>query len=90
MGYYHRRQLLRAGLVPLAAFVTGNPLSKDAVAETRRGIFDARSGKFLGTWGSLGLGDLQFQVICGLALDDQGNIDVADCGLKMVKKFRLP
>lgn len=41
MGYYHRRQLLRAGLVPLAAFVTGNPLSKEAVAETRRGIFDA-------------------------------------------------
>jgi len=41
MSFLHRRQLLRAGVVPLGAFVAGNPLPSDVVAETRRGIFDA-------------------------------------------------
>jgi len=41
MSYFHRRPVLRAGLVSLANFVSGNPLSRAAIAETRRGIFDA-------------------------------------------------
>jgi predicted TIM-barrel fold metal-dependent hydrolase len=41
MPYFHRRELLHAGVVSLGAFVAGNPLRKDVVAETRRGIFDA-------------------------------------------------
>jgi uncharacterized protein len=41
MSYYHRRELLTAGVVALANFVIGEPLSSEAQAETRRGIFDA-------------------------------------------------
>ncbi len=41
MPYFHRRQALRAGVVGLAEFVSGPALSRGAVAETRRTIFDA-------------------------------------------------
>jgi predicted TIM-barrel fold metal-dependent hydrolase len=41
MSYAHRRQVLRAGLVSLAHFVIGGPLTPEAQAESRRGIFDA-------------------------------------------------
>ncbi|HZT34048.1 MAG TPA: amidohydrolase family protein [Bryobacteraceae bacterium] len=41
MSFFHRRHLLRAGVVGLANFVLGEPLTREAVAETRRGIFDA-------------------------------------------------
>ncbi len=41
MSYYHRRQVLKAGIVALGNFVFGDPLSKEVQAETRRGIFDA-------------------------------------------------
>jgi predicted TIM-barrel fold metal-dependent hydrolase len=41
MSFYHRRAVFRAGLVSLANFVFGEPLTRAAKAETRRGIFDA-------------------------------------------------
>jgi uncharacterized protein len=41
MSHFHRRQILRSGVVALANFVIGAPLSNEAQAETRRGIFDA-------------------------------------------------
>ncbi len=41
MSFFHRRQIFRAGLVSLANFIIGTPLSREAQAETRRGIFDA-------------------------------------------------
>jgi uncharacterized protein len=41
MSYYHRRQVLRAGIVALGNFVIGGPLPRDAEAQGRRGIFDA-------------------------------------------------
>jgi hypothetical protein len=41
MSHYHRRQFLHAGVVALANFVSGEPLSREVQAETRRGIFDA-------------------------------------------------
>lgn len=41
MSHFHRRQLLQAGLIALADLVIGEPLSMEAQAETRRGIFDA-------------------------------------------------
>lgn len=41
MSYVHRRQMFHAGLVSLANFVIGEPLTSEAKAETRRGIFDA-------------------------------------------------
>src|SRR5215831_4858732 len=41
MSFYPRRQFLRRSIVSLASFVTGSSLPKEAVAETRRGIFDA-------------------------------------------------
>ncbi|HEV8131968.1 MAG TPA: amidohydrolase family protein [Acidobacteriota bacterium] len=41
MSFFHRRQIFRAGLISLANFIIGAPLSKEAQAETRRGIFDA-------------------------------------------------
>ncbi len=41
MSHVHRRQLFRAGAVGLAHFITGEPLSHEVEAETRRGIFDA-------------------------------------------------
>lgn len=41
MSYFHRRQLFRAGLISLANFIIGSPLSRQVQAETRRGIFDA-------------------------------------------------
>lgn len=41
MSHFHRRQFLQAGVVALADFVVGEPLSKEAQIETRRGIFDA-------------------------------------------------
>lgn len=41
MPYFHRRNWLRAGLVSLTEFVTGAPLARSMVADTRRGIFDA-------------------------------------------------
>jgi uncharacterized protein len=41
MSYFHRRQILQSGIVALADFVIGDPLSNEAQTETRRGIFDA-------------------------------------------------
>ena len=41
MSHIHRRTFLRSGIVALGSFVHGAPLSHEAVAETRRGIFDA-------------------------------------------------
>ena len=41
MSHFHRREMLRAGAVALANFVIGEPLTPEAQAETRRGIFDA-------------------------------------------------
>ncbi|MBI3472372.1 MAG: amidohydrolase family protein [Candidatus Solibacter usitatus] len=41
MSGFHRRQILRAGVTALADFVFGRPLTPPALAETRRGIFDA-------------------------------------------------
>jgi len=41
MSHIHRRQLFRAGAVGLANFIIGEPLTHEAEAETRRGIFDA-------------------------------------------------
>ncbi|MCX6624293.1 MAG: amidohydrolase family protein, partial [Acidobacteria bacterium] len=41
MSFHHRRQILKAGIVALGNFVTGDPLTREALAETRRGIFDA-------------------------------------------------
>jgi predicted TIM-barrel fold metal-dependent hydrolase len=41
MSYFHRRNVIRAGLVSLARFVKGEPLGAEALAGPRRGIFDA-------------------------------------------------
>jgi hypothetical protein len=41
MSFFHRRQILQSGIVALANFVIGDPLSKEVQVETRRGIFDA-------------------------------------------------
>jgi|SRR5579871_1272807 len=41
MSGFPRRNILRAGVVALGNFVLGEPLTKDAQAETRHGIFDA-------------------------------------------------
>jgi predicted TIM-barrel fold metal-dependent hydrolase len=41
MSFFHRRNLFRAGLVSLTNFIIGEPLTKEAVAETRREIYDA-------------------------------------------------
>lgn len=41
MSHVPRRDLFRAGMVALGNFVIGQPLTREAVAETRRGIFDA-------------------------------------------------
>ncbi len=41
MSWFHRRQIFRAGLMSLAGFVTGDLLRREAIAETRREIFDA-------------------------------------------------
>ena len=41
MSHVHRRKFLEGAVVTLANFVIGEPLSIEAQAETRRGIFDA-------------------------------------------------
>ena len=41
MSFFHRRNLLRAGAIALGNFVLGDPLRREAVAETRHSIFDA-------------------------------------------------
>ena len=41
MSHFHRRKFLQGGVVALANFVIGEPLSIVAQTETRRGIFDA-------------------------------------------------
>ncbi len=41
MSFHHRRQVLKAGIVALGNFVLGDPLTREAVAETRHSIFDA-------------------------------------------------
>ena len=41
MSHFHRRQVLHAGAISLANFLIGEPLQREALAETRRGIFDA-------------------------------------------------
>ena len=51
--------------------------------------FDS-NGKFLGTWGSGGPGDIEFMTPTGIAVDDQGNIYVADHATNLVQKFRQP
>jgi uncharacterized protein len=41
VSHYHRRKFLQSGVVALANFVVGEPLSTEMQTETRRGIFDA-------------------------------------------------
>ena len=41
MSHVARRNLLAAGVVSLARFVKGEPLARENVVESRRGIFDA-------------------------------------------------
>jgi predicted TIM-barrel fold metal-dependent hydrolase len=41
MSFFHRRNMLRAGLVALAEFVRGGRLSAEVQAETRNSIYDA-------------------------------------------------
>src|SRR5581483_763530 len=41
MSFFHRRQVLRAGIVSLGRFLLGEPLTRELQAETRREIFDA-------------------------------------------------
>jgi predicted TIM-barrel fold metal-dependent hydrolase len=41
VSHFHRRKFLQGGVVALANFVVGEPLSTEAQTETRRGIFDA-------------------------------------------------
>ncbi|HWQ56013.1 MAG TPA: amidohydrolase family protein [Bryobacteraceae bacterium] len=41
MSFFHRRHVLLGSLVSLARFVKGEPPAREAVAETRRSIFDA-------------------------------------------------
>ena len=46
------------------------------------------SGVFLSTWGSLGIGDGQFNTPQGVAADSQGNVYVADTANHRIQKFR--
>jgi hypothetical protein len=41
MSFSHRRRILQGGVVALSSFVAGDPITREALAETRRGIFDA-------------------------------------------------
>lgn len=41
MSFFHRRHILRAGLVSLSNFLIGGPLPREVQAESRREIFDA-------------------------------------------------
>jgi predicted TIM-barrel fold metal-dependent hydrolase len=41
MSYFPRRQFLAGAIVSLTRFLKGEPLAAEAVAETRRGIFDS-------------------------------------------------
>lgn len=49
--------------------------------------FDS-DGNFLARWGSLGAGDGQFISPCGIVLDSEGNVYVADADNDNVQKFR--
>ena len=49
--------------------------------------FDS-DGNFLARWGSLGAGDGQFTSPCGIVLDSEGNVYVADADNNNVQKFR--
>jgi len=49
--------------------------------------FDS-DGNFLARWGSLGTGDGQFISSCGIVLDSEGNVYVADADNDNVQKFR--
>jgi tripartite motif-containing protein 71 len=49
--------------------------------------FDSR-GNFLSRWGSLGTGNGEFTSPCGIALDREGNVYVADADNDNVQKFR--
>jgi len=44
-------------------------------------------GTFVGSWGSMGLGDAQFNLPRGVAVDGDGNVYVADSANNYVKKF---
>ena len=47
------------------------------------------TGTFIGTWGTEGVGNGQFSTPKGVALDNSGNIFIADTGNSRVQKFRV-
>ena len=50
---------------------------------------DVNPPRFLFSWGSEGTGDLEFKYPAGIAIDDSGNVYVADNENNCIKKFDL-
>jgi DNA-binding beta-propeller fold protein YncE len=64
----------------------GNIYVADGYGNARVAKYD-RNGKWIKNWGSRGIGQGQFNIVHGIAIDPQGNVYVGDEGNKRVQVF---
>jgi tripartite motif-containing protein 71 len=65
----------------------GNVYVTDGPPSARICKFDSK-GRFLGMWGSKGVGDGQFMETIDIVIDQQGNVYISDYGNNRINKFR--
>ncbi|MBM3153333.1 MAG: hypothetical protein FJZ96_14200, partial [Chloroflexi bacterium] len=72
----------------IAAGRQGNIFITDP--ELFRVIEFSSNGTYLRSWGSLGIGDNQFALAAGVAVDSEGRVWVSDAGNNRLMRFTLP
>ncbi len=65
----------------------GNIYVADGIGSNNRVAKFDKDGRFISHWGSTGTGQGQFNGVKALAVDDQGNVYVADVGNKRIQVF---
>src|SRR5439155_23365226 len=65
----------------------GNIYIADGIGNTNRVAKFDKDGRFIRQWGSTGSDNGQFMGVKSLAIDAQGNVDVADAGNKRIQVF---
>jgi hypothetical protein len=65
----------------------GNIYVADGIGTNNRVAKFDKDGRFISQWGSTGSGPGQFNGVKALAIDDQGNVYVADTGNKRIQVF---
>jgi DNA-binding beta-propeller fold protein YncE len=65
----------------------GNIYVADGIGTTNRVAKFDKDGRFISHWGSTGTGQGQFNGVKALAIDERGNVYVADVGNKRIQVF---